>query len=307
VCFFRFIKFNFVTFLDKEASEEDYTKELKKKQEEALDIRRQIDELLLDSSREAAVKRTDLEKLLAENNEEITTMQTDRERELRKDNLQQQLEDYQKFIEDSKNLEDTSFEQYKADIEAKSSEAQLHLEAKNALMNGVMLDVSGNMVTLTSAFMDFQKRFGDGLGVLANQIQSDFINKLNEAKKVLDSMGNVTVTSNGTPIQGSFDNGGQVDFTGLAMVHGTSSNPEIMLNNSQASKLWNFIQNIPKFIAPKTTQLAGAGANVSMSFDSLINVNGNVDKAVMPSLQDLTNQVCDRLVRQLNMAGIYRR
>jgi hypothetical protein len=284
--------------LDKEAQEEDYSKDLSKKKQEALDIQRQIDELMLDSSREAAIKRAELEKMLAEKNEEITDMQTDKEREDRKDNLQQQLEDYQKYIEGLKDAENVSFEDYKEQMEAKSTEAALALEAKRALMNGTMLDVSGNMVTLVAAFTDFQNRFGEGLGVLGSQLQKEFIDKLNEAKKAIAGMSNLNLS---VGVGGSYADGGVVNYTGLAAVHGTPSQSEVVLNSSQGAKLYNFIRNLPGIVVPKQPQLTGSKNPVTMSFDNLININGNVDRNVMPRLEDLTNQVVERLTRQLKL------
>lgn len=47
-------------------------------------------------------------------------------------------------------------------------------------------------------------------------------------------------------VKGSYANGGIIDFTGLAKVHGSSTKPEIAINNDQATKLFNYIQQMPK-------------------------------------------------------------
>lgn len=49
----------------------------------------------------------------------------------------------------------------------------------------------------------------------------------------------------GKSIEG-YETGGVNTYTGLAMVHGTKSRPEVFLNNSQASALFNFIDGLVK-------------------------------------------------------------
>ena len=41
---------------------------------------------------------------------------------------------------------------------------------------------------------------------------------------------------------GSYKNGGIVDYTGTAQVHGTRVNPEVVLNATQAGKMWKWLQ-----------------------------------------------------------------
>jgi hypothetical protein len=45
-----------------------------------------------------------------------------------------------------------------------------------------------------------------------------------------------------------FSEGGDVNYTGLAMVHGTSSEPETMLNYKQGTNLHKFLTNIPQLV-----------------------------------------------------------
>ena len=59
------------------------------------------------------------------------------------------------------------------------------------------------------------------------------------------------------PIEGTFANGileGPVTYTGLAMLHGTASEPEYVLNNDQAYNLLRYIatKKLPDFESSKT-------------------------------------------------------
>ncbi|MFA5433547.1 MAG: hypothetical protein WC319_11860, partial [Candidatus Paceibacterota bacterium] len=73
----------------------------------------------------------------------------------------------------------------------------------------------------------------------------------------------------------AFKLGGIVNFTGTAMVHGKPNEPEVMINNSQASALFKFIQGLANPSMTRNPALAGAGGqNVYIS-----NVN-------LPSVKD---------------------
>ena len=67
----------------------------------------------------------------------------------------------------------------------------------------------------------------------------------------------------------------------------------------------NFISSItPNF----NLQPQGAGG---LRIDSLLTINGNVDRTVMPQLEDLVNKAVNKVAeiqkKNLNMSGIYRR
>ena len=81
----------------------------------------------------------------------------------------------------------------------------------------------------------------------------------------------------------SYSSGGIVDYTGNASVHGTKSRPEIMLNNEQATTLYNWIRggvrspkvgsNIFSRNEGTTYNFSGAAFNITTnanSFESLI-------------------------------------
>lgn len=77
-----------------------------------------------------------------------------------------------------------------------------------------------------------------------------------------------------------YKDGGIVDYTGSAILHGRENKPEIVLNNSQAASLYNWIRTIPRYEITKQSQKSGYEYNFSgavfniktdaNNFDSLI-------------------------------------
>ena len=94
--------------------------------------------------------------------------------------------------------------------------------------------------------------------------------------------------------EGQYSSGienGPVDFTGLAMLHGTPSNPEYVLNSKQAGQLLKNLAtiSISPYQAPKVD-------SYSSDTSSIIN-NFNFDKIVLPDVND-PEQFMTELVRQ---------
>lgn len=75
---------------------------------------------------------------------------------------------------------------------------------------------------------------------------------------------------------GSYANGGQIDYTGLAMVHGSKSNPEIVFNAADSKKLYDLVHNTPNLVATVAKQagkISGSIINKTNTNTNSINVN----------------------------------
>ena len=107
---------------------------------------------------------------------------------------------------------------------------------------------------------------------------------------------------------GFYDKGGKIDYTGLAMVHGSKDKPEYVFNYDQFKDLakmiatYQFIPNInmPDFKSIQTQP------NTSLCIDKLIEVQGNIDKSVLPDIEKVANKVVDKINSSLKLRGINR-
>lgn len=117
-------------------------------------------------------------------------------------------------------------------------------------------------------------------------------------------------------VKGSYADGGIANFAGLAMMHGTEDRPELVLNNSQASSLFNFVKNIdsgvtirhnainPMRSIPYGEQITN---NSTIKIDKLIEINGDVDEKVLPQIEQGTLNSLNMLKRELNKSGVFSR
>jgi hypothetical protein len=112
---------------------------------------------------------------------------------------------------------------------------------------------------------------------------------------------------------GYYDQGGVNTKTGLAMLHGTPTAPELILNNEQASKLYNLITNLPNSL---TRLIPNFNFNISKIVsagnarygDIVLNVSmpvyGNVDQSTANAI---TSNFATTLKSTLTKAGIINR
>lgn len=153
---------------------------------------------------------------------------------------------------------------------------------------------------ITKAYEDEQNRLilaeimgADAEGRILNQrldVLENFRTQYINILKDLDLMDNITadaISQNGITLNsgGSYAEGGVVDYTGYAKVHGSANKPEIMLSNSQAASLYSMLKT-PNF-AP--TKLAGGGGTQIYNFDNLVLPNVSNARQFINELKMITN------------------
>ena len=101
----------------------------------------------------------------------------------------------------------------------------------------------------------------------------------------------------GLRILGSHAKGGVADYTGLAMLHGSKSNPETVFNATDSKKLYDMIHNTPNIMASMVKQAAElAGFNPSnVSNNTANSINVNIGQVVANNPQELTRNLDQHL------------
>lgn len=160
-----------IDIINKQYDDEDYEKNLKKEQEEALKIQKEINQLMLDDSLEARNKERELREKLAEQQERIDEMRRDREK-------QQQIDAINDLIE----AEETRVDNQKENNDKLLENDALYAEAKKAIQDGYMLDADGNYVKLEDALISYENKFGDGMSLMGDKIKSELIDNLKLAQ-----------------------------------------------------------------------------------------------------------------------------
>ena len=187
-------------------------------------------------------------------------------------NLQVQLDDVNKKIEELTDKKDQQDEYYDKLIE--------DLEKYKDLWG----DVSSNYTDEQNRLLA-QEQFGADFEaqILSKRLDTlnNFKNKYNAISKEIgafDTMSDNASVGYSVP---SFSNGGTVDFTGLAMLHGSPSRPEYVLNTDQVT---NLLSNLTKPQVVSTMPKVGNSSVVNYNF-------GNIELPNVTNAQQFINEL----------------
>lgn len=145
-------------------------------------------------------------------------------------------------------------------------------------ITSVFEDTQNKLMLQQQMGADFESQIlNDRLGAL-ERFKNEYINiqqeMLDFTNVPINMVGNLNlVKSNKTSNVPSYSDGGMIDFTGLAMVHGTPSKPEWVLNSGQISNL------LTSLVRPQTNSFVGANTNGNL-------YNYNFDKLILPNVTD---------------------
>lgn len=332
--------------LDREYSTDDYNQNVSDQTKVIADIQKEIDKFTLAATTgdmEAISKVADLRKQKAEEERKLTEIQTKRSRDLQKQNLQDNLKDYEKYIDTKKRAEEDAFEQYKRNLQDMTEETALKLEAQQMLMEKSLVDVQNALIDLftvtntnateTGRILQDQiisrleriRDIGSNINEISQQSsgnnplgmsRSDFktyVDNKREAERIGDptnarfkqlheenerlrkKYGIKGDFYSYKQLVGYYKDGGINITPGLAMLHGTPSKPEWILNTDQMKKLINnlaFSNVTPKI--PSYNNLSGSkGSTIQIS--NLINVEGNATEDVIPQIKSAGMNIVNQL------------
>lgn len=152
--------------------------------------------------------------------------------------------------------------------------------------------------------------FNGGSNMLANlqELWKALMQVRAEAENVVRYTGK-SGTGKAYEILTPYANGGVVDYTGPAMVHGKASSPEVVFNAQAASKLFNYVTQTPNLIAAALAQGSGmlkgyGSASTSLAGGDMgdinINIAGNADASTVNELKRVAAGIKDDVIKTLN-------
>jgi len=174
--------------LDELSSTEDYEDNIKKLNDEKLEIQKQIDLLAMDDSYEAKAKKEELLKELSEIDLEISKTQKDREKELLKDSLNDQLDAYEKDIKEKQDAEDDKYDAEKERLDKIKDETEKYYQdmidneinfsnISQELMKGNIDNTIAELQRLLTFVKNNISNLGQGVG---NTLASEINNSINQ-------------------------------------------------------------------------------------------------------------------------------
>lgn len=178
--------------IDDQQSNDNYDKELKKKQKEAEDIQKKINKLAIDDSIWAKKQREELEKQLADKQEEITQFVNDRNVELRKKSLSDQLESDKKAIDEKRDIENKAYEKQQEEwdeLEKFINRKYDNLINDERYWSQVRQDIlKGDVAKYKDSITDITSIIDQNNKIIGESIANNIIDVLAEAQKGLDSI-----------------------------------------------------------------------------------------------------------------------
>lgn len=191
------------------------------------------------------------------------------------------------------------------------------LEATNRMLgyyNDVMLTGRTNFGAMEAFFRQAMLQMDEDACIILQGIY-DNINTVAKAaydmNKLIENGWTHNDSTGWTSADGTmseFDQGGVVDYTGPAAVHGSKSHPEVVFNADAAAKLYDYVVNTPNLLksafdsimveSPKL-RADPIGMNPTVG-DININISGNADADTVNSFRKIAGQIREEVVRSLN-------
>lgn len=134
-----------------------------------------------------------------------------------------------------------------------------------------------------------------------NKVTQSMLTTLRGNTLVKGQTQGTTYTASGSRVE-MYAQGGKVDYTGPAIVHGTKSKPEYVFNYEQFRDLAKMIAK-HELTQPSLGNAAGISKAITVKFDNLIEVHGSVDKESLPEIKRASEDAINKLTTKLKGWG----
>ena len=194
-----------------------------------------------------------------------------------------------------------AYNKYKSSVQNSLNEAKDTLEEYQKTVETAKTNVINQFDTMAEGVYQAQDKIYQN----CNNIKRWFGEVGDSAKELENTLRNHLLSGDfnlATYVQmmkatmGSFANGGQIDYTGLAMVHGSKSNPETVFNAADSKKLYDLVHNTPNLIdsivkrAGQISSFTPTTINNRNDTNSS-NISVNIGQVVANNPQELTRNL----------------
>lgn len=307
--------------LSKQKESNDYAKSISEKTKSINKIQAQIAALSGDDSQASKAKLKSLQASLQEAQNELE--------ETRQDHYYDELSD----------AYDDEYNRFKEAQQDRIDALTESLDQQNEAIDNALSKVSESYGTVYSTLADFAKEYGvsftnsivdpwkkatDAVNEYYGAINTHSSNvAISTRGYVKDEINNIVLSITKSDIRQAAANGTYSAKGGLTLTDEMGLGSELILtksgvirqlnagdtvfNASQRNMLWQISQmplptildNMQASINSATFAGNGASANVNVSYDSLITVNGNVDESVLPNLEEICKQASEYTKRDM--------
>lgn len=295
--------------IEQKREEEKYNDAIADKNKEISDIDAELLALQFDNSEEANARRLELEEERARAAEELANMEADHSVESQTNALDEELEAYQRYIENQQeaiqaNLDyqlemlDREYEAFEASIQSKIDQLQTYLDSSGLITAEAMRLLSERTEKFYKDLLEWNKRFG-------TSVDRDITSKLETAFGYLMMMNTLagTVASQSGGASGGAGGGagvvvGENYHTGGVVGKAKNSDGEHFAKLLESEVVLT-PQDISKFMRstlPGLMSSGGGGFSVG-DIQLQINVEGNLDKTVIPDLKETIFETLNEVIK----------
>ena len=166
---------------DKKNDEDDYQKSLQTEREALEKLQQEKANAMLDMSQNGLSKVEDYNKQIQEQQDKIQDMIRDKQRKANDDKFQEEQDLLQKQS-DAK----------KEQIEKDWSDEEIMKKANKAIADGYFESITGRVIDLKDAMLEYTDKFQKGLSLLGDQIKTKLVDKLKESRNIMRDINNIT-------------------------------------------------------------------------------------------------------------------
>lgn len=260
---------NVLTNMENKHNQEQYQTGLNNQYQQLQKIQEEINNAELDHSLNGQARLKELKEELANQQKSINQTISDHEYQEAQNKIQNQI----------KTIQNNS-QQAQDDIDKTWTKQKIMQTVHEAMLTGKFRDVEGNIVSVKKVWVEFANEFDDGLGVMGNKIKDDFIDKLQQAQKIMENISEIN---------------SQLGY----------------YNTSSATPKWVVPQQDSSFIAMPPMRFNNGVIHRDISspqvaFNApLVNVNGNVENTedLHKFTKDIETRVTNHIVKNLRNKG----
>ena len=235
---------------NKYRAEADYKREYEDQLEVIKELEKKIEIAKKDTSLSGQKKLQDLLKDLAEEQKKL--------QDIVQDKIDSDVNDM--FDKESNRLEEEA-EKLKEKLDEQFSDERLQQIVKDALTDGVFIDIDGNIRDLQDTLLEFEDKFGEGMTAIGSIIKSELVTNLEIASEAMKDLNKII---------------SELDLGKFA------SN-------------YSLDMNMMRGISPTSVSNSN-----SVNFNSpLIVVEGNVDSNVVEELKNISKEIEENVVRNI--------
>jgi hypothetical protein len=296
--------------LDQQKKEYDYQNKLAEKNKSLSNIENELLDIQFDNSEWANKRRLELEEEKADKTKEINELQLDKSIEDQKDALDKEYEDYKEYIDAKINeldrylSESGNLSQEAIDLLSNRTDAFYEelLNWNRVYGTGVDTDVTGKWMTAFNSIITYSGGAGAAIASNLTNPMKDFSNTVDEAIKkseALEKAYKSTDWMRKRSATGDPYGGGAPFFHSGGVVGGRSVVPETevlaRLLPGETVLSINDTRNLISNIIPAAAGLGSTGnVGVSLSF----NVQGNLDKTVVPEIEKIAISAINKAMKK---------